>query len=309
MTIVALQRLWSIVVPLAGALIAWAWLPEPLEPWTIVAAAMLAPLVVIGVLLAIEFAVAAAADPRSPRTPAWRMLRMWLREASVSLRLFLWRQPWRSGFPELPLTHDPQRPALLLIPGFMCNRAAWRPLLDSGVLSDFNVATVNLEPIFGDIDHYADVVQRAVERLRAETGAARVVLVGHSMGGLAARVYLRRHGDVHVARIVTLASPHQGTILGRLGYGRNARQMTAGSRFIEKLASGDRGRWVRFTTVVTRDDNLVIPRSSPLLPGAKQIELDGVGHLALIEDPRAWQIIAEEARAAAPAQRSVAPAT
>ena len=309
MTIVALQRLWSVCVPLAGALIAWAWLPEPLEPWTIVAGAMLAPLVVVGVLLAIEFAVAAAADPRSPRTPPWRVLRMWLRETSVSLRLFLWRQPWRSGFPELPLTHDPQRPALLLIPGFMCNRAAWRPLLDSGVLSDFNVATVNLEPIFGDIDHYADVVQRAVERLRAETGAARVVLVGHSMGGLAARVYLRRHGDVHVARIVTLASPHQGTILGRLGYGRNARQMTAGSRFIEKLASGDRGRWVRFTTVVTRDDNLVIPRSSPLLPGAKQIELDGVGHLALIEDPRAWQIIAEEARAAAPAQRSVAPAT
>ena len=309
MTIVALQRLWSVCVPLAGALIAWAWLPEPLEPWTIVAGAMLAPLVVVGVLLAIEFAVAAAADPRSPRTPPWRVLRMWLRETSVSLRLFLWRQPWRSGFPELPLTDDPQRPALLLIPGFMCNRAAWRPLLDSGVLSDFNVATVNLEPIFGDIDHYADVVQRAVERLRAETGAARVVLVGHSMGGLAARVYLRRHGDVHVARIVTLASPHQGTILGRLGYGRNARQMTAGSRFIEKLASGDRGRWVRFTTVVTRDDNLVIPRSSPLLPGAKQIELDGVGHLALIEDPRAWQIIAEEARAAAPAQRSVAPAT
>jgi len=226
------------------------------------------------------------------------VLRMWLQEASVSLRLFMWRQPWRSGFPEPPLAHDPQRPALLLIAGFMCNRAAWRPLLDSGLLRDFNVATVNLEPIFGDIDAYADVVHRAVERLRAATGAARVMLVGHSMGGLASRVYLRRHGDAHVARIVTLASPHHGTIFGRLGHSRNARQMAKGSRFIEQVAAHDRGRWSRFTTVATRDDNLVVPRSSPLLPGSKQIEIDGVGHLALIEDPRAWRVIVEEARSA-----------
>jgi hypothetical protein len=65
--------------------------------------------------------------------------------------------------------------------------------------------------------------------------------------------------------------------------------------------------------VATRDDNLVIPRSSPLLPGARQVEFDGVGHLALIEDPRAWQVVVEEARAvadAAPApQRSMASAT
>ena len=298
MTIVALQRWWSIGVPLAGAALAIWLLPEPVEPWQVALAAVTAPVLLVTALLAIEFTVAAAADPRSPRQSLPRVLRMWLQEASVSLRLFMWRQPWRSGFPEPPLTREPQRPALLLIAGFMCNRAAWKPLLDSGELREFNVATVNLEPIFGDIDAYADVVHRAVERLRAATGAARVVLVGHSMGGLAARVYLRKHGDAHVARIVTLASPHHGTIFGRLGHSRNARQMARGSRFIQQVAAHDRGRWTRFTTVVTRDDNLVVPRSSPLLPGSKQFEIDGVGHLALIEDPRAWRVIVEEARSA-----------
>jgi pimeloyl-ACP methyl ester carboxylesterase len=298
MTIVALQRLWSIAVPLAGAALARWWLPEPVDPWILAAAAALAPVAVVAGLLAIEFTVAAAVDPRSPRNSGLRVLRMWLREASVSLRLFMWRQPWRSGFPEPALTRDPRRPALLLIAGFMCNRAAWRPLLDSGVLAEFNVATVNLQPIFGDIDAYAEVVHRAVETLCAATGAARVVLVGHSMGGLAARVYLRKHGDAQVARIVTLASPHHGTIFGRLGHSRNARQMARGSRFIQQVAAHDRGRWTRFTTVATRDDNLVVPRSSPLLPGARQVEIDGVGHLALIEDPRAWRIIAEEVRSA-----------
>jgi pimeloyl-ACP methyl ester carboxylesterase len=310
-TIAALQRLWSIAVPLAGALAVWWGLPEPVEPWWLLAGAVLAPVAVVGGLLAIEFTVAAAVDPGSPRASPLRVLRIFLREMSVSLRLFMWRQPWRSGFPEPPLVRDPQRPALLLVAGFMCNRAAWRPLLDSGRLAQFNVATVNLEPIFGDIDHYAEVVHEAVEGLRTATGAARVVLVGHSMGGLAARVYLRKHGDAHVAHVVTLASPHHGTIFGRLGHSRNARQMARGSRFIEHLKQHDRGRWARFTTVATRDDNLLIPRSSPLLAGAKQTELDGVGHLALIEDPRAWQVIVDEARSACPAApaRSVPAAT
>jgi len=309
-TITALQRLWSVAVPLAGALLAWGWLPEPVDPRLVATAAVLAPLGVVGSLLAIEFTVAAVVDPRSPRSSPARVLRLWLREAAVSLRLFLWRQPWRAGFAEPPLARDPHRPALLLIAGFMCNRAAWRPLLDSGRLREFNVATVNLEPILGDIDDYAEVVHRAVETLRAATGAARVVLVGHSMGGLACRTYLRRHGDAHVARVVTLASPHQGTILGRLGHGRNAQQMASGSRFIRQIAADDRGRWARFTTVATRDDNLVIPRSSPLLPGSNQVVIDGVGHLALLEDPRAWEIIAEEARraAAAPVPQANAPA-
>ncbi len=298
MTIVGLQRLWSVGVPLAGAALAWWWLPAPVEPWWLAVAAVLAPVAVVAGLLAIEFTVAATVDPRPARSSPLRVLRMWLAEASVSLRLFMWRQPWRSAFAEPSLSRDPQRPALLLIAGFMCNRAAWRPLLDSAMLRGFNVATVNLEPIFGDIDDYADVVRDAVQKLRAGSGAARVMLVGHSMGGLAARVYLRRHGDAHVARVVTLATPHHGTIFGKLGHSRNARQMAKGSRFIAQLAGDDRGRWARFTTVATRDDNLVIPRASPLLPGARQIEIDGVGHLALIEDPRAWQIVVDEARRA-----------
>ncbi len=297
LTIAHLQRIWSIGVPLAGAALAWWWLPAPVEAYGIVAGAVLAPVAVVGGLLMIEFTVAATVDPRSPRASPLLVVQVFLREVSVSLRVFLWRQPWRAAFPEPPLARDALRPALLLIPGFMCNRAAWKPLLDSGALAPFNVATVNLEPVFGDIDQYAEVVHRAVERLRAETGAARVILVGHSMGGLAARAYLRRHGDAHVARVVTLASPHHGTIFGRLGASRNARQMARSSRFVERLNRDDHGRWRRFTTVATRDDNLVVPRSSPLLPGSRQVVLDGVGHLALIEDRRAWQVIVDEARA------------
>ena len=41
---------------------------------------------------------------------------------------------------------------------------------------------------------FADQVAAKIDAILAATGAARVAIVGHSMGGLVARAYLRRHG-------------------------------------------------------------------------------------------------------------------
>ena len=52
------------------------------------------------------------------------------------------------------------------------------------------------------------------------------MIVAHSMGGLVARAYLRRHGGAQVARVITLGTPHHGTALANLAPGSNARQMS-----------------------------------------------------------------------------------
>ena len=80
-----------------------------------------------------------------------------------------------------------------------------------------------------------------IERIAAGTGQAKVVLVGHSMGGLAARAYLARRGAARVARLITIASPHHGTALAVMGLGANARQMRRGSEFLATLER-QRGR-------------------------------------------------------------------
>ncbi|MFN9029203.1 MAG: esterase/lipase family protein [Betaproteobacteria bacterium] len=301
MSLAAVVR-WSLLGQLLlGALIAYGLMPAHWPAWMALPLGVLLPVIGTVLVLAIELLVGALADPRRPRTSFAHVLRVWLGESIVSLRAFGWRQPFAAGFAEPPRLHDPRRPAVLLIAGYVCNRAAWTGLLRSGLLSKYNVATVNLRPVFGSIDLYAEEIHAAVEALRAETGAQRVILVGHSMGGLAARAYLRRHGSEAVVRVITLATPHHGTIFGALGHGANAREMRKDCKYLTTLAGAETAALRRrFVCIATLDDNLVVPRTSPLMPDAEHHLLDGVGHLALIEDPRAWRLIVQAIEATRP---------
>ena len=60
-------------------------------------------------------------------------------------------------------------------------------------------------------------VSQAIEQILSVNNAEQVVLVGHSMGGLAAREYLQNpinwqpDGDPHVAKLLTIATPNGGS--------------------------------------------------------------------------------------------------
>ena len=54
-------------------------------------------------------------------------------------------------------------------------------------------------------------LDREIEDFLQGAASGKLVLVTHSMGGLAARAYLKRHGSARVAKLITLACPHHGT--------------------------------------------------------------------------------------------------
>ncbi len=54
-------------------------------------------------------------------------------------------------------------------------------------------------------------IEAALNRIAAEHPNEAVTLVGHSAGGVAARLTLVRHGTGPVKRLVTIAAPHLGT--------------------------------------------------------------------------------------------------
>lgn len=47
--------------------------------------------------------------------------------------------------------------------------------------------------------------------------AEKIIIVGHSLGGVVARLALVRDGAPHVKALITIASPHQGTVLAYRG--------------------------------------------------------------------------------------------
>jgi len=253
-----------------------------------VAAALLA---FAGVLLArvwmvaLTYAYAWAFRSPSDRLSVAQALGMGLAECAAFIANFVLISPferWWMGDDRLQPAGG--RPPLLLVHGYGCSRGAWWWLRRRLEAAGWTVATINLEPIYTSIDNYTEALARRIDSVLAETGAPRLILVGHSMGGLVARAYLRRFGAEKVAKLVTLGTPHAGSQLARFGLGQNSRQMEPGSAWLQALASAAPA--VETVAIYSPHDNYVMPRSNLELAGATNRTIDRLGHLSMLFSQR-----------------------
>lgn len=316
MTVAAWQRLGvgAAVLALVGWL--WVWRSSPLG--------VLAGLCVIGAGMwwaqAAHSLLAAWVGRGAPRPPGWpaptwrSWWLAWWRESWLALRVFAWWQPFRAAaVPDgLGAPADaPGRTGVVLVHGYLCNRALWTGWLRRFRAEGRPVVAVTLEPVFGDIDAYAPAIERAVQAMTAHTGR-RPLLVGHSMGGLAARAWWRtwrqacvRAGEPvpaladRVCGIVTLGTPHQGTWLARFSRTANGRQMRMGSRWLQALSADEPpAQRQRIECWSAACDGVVYPPGVAELDGAPHRRVDAVGHLGLIEAPEVWQAVQAHLRQA-----------
>lgn len=168
---------------------------------------------------------------------------------------------------------------VLLVHGYACNRGCWAYLARALHRAGWPVATMNLEPPFDSIDSFAGQIGRRVDAVLRQTGAEQVVLVAHSMGGLAVRRYLAMHGEAAVKAVVTLGTPHAGTELARLGLGRCARDMEPGSAFLRALPDT---LAIPLVSIYSAHDNFVMPQGPCTVQGARNVAFAGVGHLQML---------------------------
>jgi triacylglycerol esterase/lipase EstA (alpha/beta hydrolase family) len=155
--------------------------------------------------------------------------------------------------------------------------------------------------MWGDIERSAERLQDAVDVVLRRSGASHVDIVAHSMGGLVARAYVRRRGaGSRVARLITLGTPHRGTqALRWLALDSMVGQMRPGSALLDRLAADDPVPTLTdCTSIYSADDALVVPSDGAYYPGAFNIEVRGLGHLALLFSPRVYELVRENLAAA-----------
>jgi len=241
-------------------------------------------------VLAIEFVATyriSGPDP-VPRASAPQCVRAWLAECWIAPRVFCWYQPFRSRAVPDHLPANGRR-GVVLIHGFLCNRGFWTPWSRELRARDRAFVAVDLEPVFGSIDRYVQVIDDAIVRMTAATGQP-PILIGHSMGGLAARAWLRDFDGDRVHRIVTIGTPHRGTWLARFGRTVNGRQMRVGSEWMQRIESERASTLqVPFTCWYSNCDNIVFPTSTATLPGADNRLAEGLAHVEMAFDPRLRQ--------------------
>lgn len=207
-----------------------------------------------------------------------------------------------------PAQAAPAKDPVVIVPGFTTGpivSVGYVPLATRLAAAGYDVTVMSYPDYgFGDIHDNATRLARVVAAVRARTGAAKVDLVAHSMGGLVSRDYIKYLGGASdVDSLITLGTPHYGTAVANIAkffllgdcIGITAcQQMAKGSSYLNALNAGDDTIGdVRYTAIATKFDEVVVPYSTAFLANDGNIANIAVqnqcllrvpGHLGLIID-------------------------
>jgi triacylglycerol lipase len=129
-------------------------------------------------------------------------------------------------------------------------------------------------------------VRDKVDQILASTGAAKVDIITHSMGGLSSRYYLKNlGGDAKVDEWVSLGGPNHGTDTANFCWQTSCIEMRQGSSFLTALNSGDETPGApRYATWWSPCDEVINPDSSVPLSGASNTQTACMSHSNLKEN-------------------------
>jgi triacylglycerol lipase len=190
---------------------------------------------------------------------------------------------------------------VLLVHGFGGTASSWSFLARTLRARGLTVDAMTYTPFGTSVEQLADRLVVEVERLLAQTGADKVYLVGHSLGGvvIAQAVAGGRLAGL-VDTVVTIAAPFGGSPWANLlPCGAVIRALREGSPLLRRLASApvpDGVRWLAFTATL----DMIVPglRSVPVPAEVETVTVGGVGHLGMLLS----QQVAGRIIAALPAQ-------
>jgi triacylglycerol lipase len=179
------------------------------------------------------------------------------------------------------------RRPVVLVPGWRDRPRALRHLhgfLVRAGWAEQDLALVEFRDRFGSNTEHAAEIACVLDRAGREPRS--VDLVAHSMGGLATRFLLLHHPQARlIRRAIFLGSPHRGTLAAYLVWGQGAAEMRPGSPFLIGLRASPRYE-PDLIAIRAPIDIRIVPPSSALLDGARNLRVPCLGHRHLLRARR-----------------------
>ena len=208
-------------------------------------------------------------------------------EVVASLRSACWPLARLHRLPPCP---EGDLPPVVLVHGYLGHADMFRPLVRRLYQAGFgDVRRVS----YPSTRLTLDVIARRIDAVVAPAAAAQqVFLVGHSLGAVACRAYLKCFGGhQHVRRFVSLGGPHAGTALFRFTPRRLWDVLDPSGPWVRLLADGEEP--VDTVVIRSRYDHQVLPPVRASLPGAREVVLNGHGHNGLLWSATAHAAVVE----------------
>ena len=181
---------------------------------------------------------------------------------------------------------------IILVHGVIDNRSVFTLLRRALHKRGFGrVVTLNYPRFIRDMRSVAQQLAELVEEVTRETGYERVHIVGHSMGGLIGRYYVQRmNGDQRVHTLVTLGTPHGGSVPALLAPAWVFRQLSPRSDIVQEINEPAPDCQTRFLAVWSDLDQVIIPKRNARITHpdlrARNVFFRGIGHMSLPVDGR-----------------------
>jgi triacylglycerol lipase len=205
--------------------------------------------------------------------------------AMASLHLAGGSDPAFGTLPPVRAHTAPTARPVLLVHGFGGTKSNWSFLARTLRARGLTVEAITYAPLGTSVEQLADRLAVEVDRMLSQTGADKVHLVGHSLGGVViAQAIASGRLTGQVDTVVTLGAPFGGSPWANLlPVGTIARALREGSPLLRRLATApvpEGVRWLAFTATL----DMIMPglRSVPAHADVETVTVGGIGHLGML---------------------------
>jgi len=176
---------------------------------------------------------------------------------------------------------DETKPPIVFLYGYASNRGVNRV---SDYLADLGYRVYEIvTPFLQKIEKQVKIAKKHIEEV-FYIDEKPMVLIGHSMGGLVGKHFIYHDQTKAIKSYISLATPHLGTLPGRIVPGASGKQMALASKFTQDLWKNHLSEHIQTTAFVPTYDYVVFPPN--LMPDGINLLFPRKNHVMIIDSKK-----------------------